>query len=305
MDCPQSSQMDSLIPAEIKHDEFYVMIQQIAQREDIQSILEIGSSSGEGSTDAFVTGLRHNRVKPSLFCMEVSQVRFAALRDRYQTDDFVKPYNVSSVSLEAFASANEVSDFYNNTSSNLNVYPLHQVLDWLRQDTNYVSGAGVGDRGIQIIKQENKIDVFDVVLIDGSEFTGQAELDEIYGAKIILLDDINTFKNYHNHHRLLKDPSYVLVHYNLNLRHGFSIFFRSDIHDRNEVIRNSMSESAEKSLVTHLVKPGMTVFDVGANIGNYSLLLSELVGNTGKVYAFEPTTSTFETLQKRLIAAAS
>jgi FkbM family methyltransferase len=37
-----------------------------------------------------------------------------------------------------------------------------------------------------------------------------------------------------------------------------------------------------------LVKPGMTVVDVGANLGYFTLLLGELVGPTGQVHAFEP-----------------
>nr|WP_246294731.1 FkbM family methyltransferase [Schlegelella koreensis] len=36
------------------------------------------------------------------------------------------------------------------------------------------------------------------------------------------------------------------------------------------------------------VKPGDVVFDIGANIGLHTALLSKLVGATGKVYAFEP-----------------
>lgn len=36
------------------------------------------------------------------------------------------------------------------------------------------------------------------------------------------------------------------------------------------------------------VRPGDVVFDVGANVGFYSLLASVLVGSQGKVYAFEP-----------------
>jgi FkbM family methyltransferase len=35
----------------------------------------------------------------------------------------------------------------------------------------------------------------------------------------------------------------------------------------------------------------MTVFDIGANRGDYSCLLSYLVGYFGKVYAFEPTST--------------
>ncbi len=40
--------------------------------------------------------------------------------------------------------------------------------------------------------------------------------------------------------------------------------------------------------LSHLVKPGMTVYDVGAHTGYYTLALSQLVGETGHVYAFEP-----------------
>ena len=40
--------------------------------------------------------------------------------------------------------------------------------------------------------------------------------------------------------------------------------------------------------VCEYLKPGMTFVDVGANIGYYSMLASHLIGETGKVFAFEP-----------------
>jgi hypothetical protein len=118
----------------------------------------------------------------------------------------------------------EVINFYNNINTGLRVYPLEQVIDWLRDNIKYVEESGLEQNGIQKIKQENNIDIFDLVIIDGSEFTGRVELDEIYGAKFIMLDDIDTFKNYQNHCRLLSDSNYVLVEQNLFLRHGYSIF---------------------------------------------------------------------------------
>jgi len=42
-----------------------------------------------------------------------------------------------------------------------------------------------------------------------------------------------------------------------------------------------------------LVRPGDTVFDIGANTGQYALPLSQLVGPHGKVHAFEPIPATF------------
>jgi hypothetical protein len=62
-----NSELNRLIPPEIKNDEFYTAIHKIAREEDIKTILEIGSSSGEGSTEAFVIGLRENPNKPILF----------------------------------------------------------------------------------------------------------------------------------------------------------------------------------------------------------------------------------------------
>ena len=40
------------------------------------------------------------------------------------------------------------------------------------------------------------------------------------------------------------------------------------------------------------LKPGMTVIDVGANVGVYSLPMAKLVGVTGKVFAYEPAATT-------------
>ncbi len=60
------------------------------------------------------------------------------------------------------------------------------------------------------------------------------------------------------------------------------------------------TEKSEQTLVRNLIQPGMTVFDIGANIGDYSILFSKLVGKSGKVYAFEPTLTTFSKLNERI-----
>lgn len=47
-------------------------------------------------------------------------------------------------------------------------------------------------------------------------------------------------------------------------------------------------ESDKQVVLSRFLKPGMTVFDVGANAGFYTLAFSRLVGDRGQVWAFEP-----------------
>jgi FkbM family methyltransferase len=61
-------------------------------------------------------------------------------------------------------------------------------------------------------------------------------------------------------------------------------------------------DAEELKLIRSFVKPGYTVIDIGANIGFYTRLFSDLVGETGSVHAFEPETINFTHLQNNLNA---
>jgi FkbM family methyltransferase len=54
------------------------------------------------------------------------------------------------------------------------------------------------------------------------------------------------------------------------------------------------------SVVSHLIRPGDVVVDVGANFGWYTTQFAGLVGPSGAVYAFEPVPATFERLLEHL-----
>lgn len=60
----------------------------------------------------------------------------------------------------------------------------------------------------------------------------------------------------------------------------------------------SLSETDELdfAVLKHLVKPSDIVADIGANIGDYTKILSDLVGREGKVYCFEPVPNTYAIL---------
>lgn len=59
-------------------------------------------------------------------------------------------------------------------------------------------------------------------------------------------------------------------------------------------------EKATTELFKKIVKEGDVVVDLGANIGYFTLLAAKLVGQKGKVYAFEPEPKNYYYLQKNI-----
>jgi len=59
-------------------------------------------------------------------------------------------------------------------------------------------------------------------------------------------------------------------------------------------------EAANQAACVRLVRRGMTVYDLGAHVGFYSLLFSRLVGPDGVVHAFEPVERNISYLKRHL-----
>jgi FkbM family methyltransferase len=60
------------------------------------------------------------------------------------------------------------------------------------------------------------------------------------------------------------------------------------------------AELEVQEALRELVKPGQTIYDVGANIGFFTILCARLVGPLGKVYAFEPIPRNVATLRHNI-----
>jgi FkbM family methyltransferase len=91
-----------------------------------------------------------------------------------------------------------------------------------------------------------------------------------------------------------KDDSAIVkrggIRYHLDLNEGidFSIY-----------LLGAFEPGTQKTL-QNLVEPGNVVFDIGANIGAHTLGIAQSVGNSGKVYAFEPADFAFAKLKRNL-----
>src|SRR5262249_50498938 len=59
-------------------------------------------------------------------------------------------------------------------------------------------------------------------------------------------------------------------------------------------------EATERAFANHFLRSGDVFVDVGANIGLFTLIAADRVGPTGKVIAFEPTSTTFDRLLRNV-----
>ncbi|MDP4011166.1 MAG: FkbM family methyltransferase [Candidatus Roizmanbacteria bacterium] len=74
-----------------------------------------------------------------------------------------------------------------------------------------------------------------------------------------------------------------------------------DVSDTLGLSLNGSYEKFETELVKKEVQRGDVVLDIGANIGYYTLIFAKLVGEKGKVYAFEPDPTNFKLLKKNVL----
>jgi len=83
--------------------------------------------------------------------------------------------------------------------------------------------------------------------------------------------------------------------------HGHTMFLSlQDLGLSKELVLRGTREEEEVKILQKELKKGMTVVDIGANMGYYALMEASIVGENGKVYAIEPLPVNFEILNKNI-----
>ncbi len=175
--------------SERRKGEFCYAVESLMRVEDIRTALVIGADVTEGGTEALLAGALENKNEPCVFC--ITEKRRVSGLPRALAD-----------------------------------YPAAK---WRGVSSSAPEGLGNLETVIKDIKSANQIDVFDVILIDGSELKHKGGSNdvlskELASARLVLLDDINGAYNYQHYDRLLRNPDYVVIDQNPSLQEGFAIF---------------------------------------------------------------------------------
>ena len=187
---------------------------------NVKKAIEIGSGSGNGSTQCFLKyfdSLDDNTKE--LHCFEPVESWFQDLQKNTENKNYCTLYNCSAISYEDLLVKDFDNDFYNTPYNKLkNQYDKQSMKGWYDQDLVYFKESE--NSILPAIKA-------DAVLIDGCEFSGYSEFKKLHrSVSLIFLDDcLTAFKNNQTYLELLNDPEWQLLCVN-HERNGYSIFRR-------------------------------------------------------------------------------
>jgi hypothetical protein len=194
------------------HDSFGKALTKYSEGLDVG--LEIGGGTGDGSTQCIKT--------KRLFSIENHSDRIGRHSMNLSARGGVSVKGTATLP-KLWMNQLDVAEFYGTNKTALNQYPLDQVLGWYHECVE--SAQPYSTNAIEDIHFEHNVD-FNFVLIDGSPFSGEAELrcvrPFLAEKAIIALDDVNDIKNLANYNKLKGFAK--LLWEDWSVRNGAAIF---------------------------------------------------------------------------------
>ena len=192
---------------QIHNDSFSNEIIKYASNLEYKNFLEIGTWNGLGSTKAFSNGFMNRNDDYNFYSLECNKDKCADAVNLYKDNNKIHILN------EVIWN-NEPSNFYE-------IFPQclknKTYKHWNEVDIINMKNCNL------FLNRPNLPDIFDVILLDGGEFTTYFEFQILKTrCKILMLDDINVDKCKLIVKEIESDPSWKIIKKE-NLRNGFLI----------------------------------------------------------------------------------
>lgn len=185
---------------------------------NVKKAIEIGSGSGNGSTQCFLQYFDSLDDKnKELHCFEPVESWFKDLQKNIEGRNYCTLYNCSAISYSDLLVKDFDTDFYNSPYNQLKgSYDKSTLKSWYDLELPYFKESE--HTILSTIKA-------DAVLIDGSEFSGYSEFKQLHPSiSLIFLDDcLTAFKTNQVYTELSNSPEWKLIRVNFE-RNGYAIF---------------------------------------------------------------------------------
>ncbi len=182
---------------------------QLSKREDVNSIVEIGTWTGLGSTMCLIQGIINSGKKKEFISLELyPEMHWLSIENLFKYLEYVKIINGKIIEYD------DVFWFDHNKLIKSN--DLHAKL-FYKKDMDYVK------------KIKNVLDSIpkhiDLLVLDGGEYTTYPEWQKLKDrVKIVVLDDTNILKCSRIRNEIISSNQYDIIYDNLYNRNGFSVF---------------------------------------------------------------------------------
>jgi hypothetical protein len=213
----------------VKGDSLFEEIVNLITKYQPKTILEIGSANGLGSTQAIIQGIKINNIENQcqVYCIEACIDRFYSLMENTTEYKYINCINASSLSVDEYMMPSKIKYFMARKKLHFNIhknYTEDTVLKWREDEIRNVVKSMIPQNGIYQAYQYNAGNLFDMVIIDGSAFTAMAEVRQLFGSKLIILNDVLDIKSWEPTCNLLISNCYKVINKNDDYRNGFAAF---------------------------------------------------------------------------------
>ena len=224
----------SFTPEIVKGDPLYELIVSEIVEKKPKKLVEIGSANGLGSTQAFIEGVLEvgDVENVDLFCIEAHPERFNELMTNLQEHrEFAHPVRGCSVDIDGYVTEEYIEEFMRTAGYQYNIVRYHSVdtvKKWREEELQMIGAEETPQNVFAYLEKMHGVtaDDIDMVLIDGSAFTGLADLAKVLGAKTIIMDDTMDIKCRDAMDVLLVAPMYRCVTKDDKHRNGYAVFER-------------------------------------------------------------------------------
>lgn len=185
------------------------LIYDLSKREDVKTIVEIGTWNGEGSTMCVIQSLIDSKNKKEFISLEM----YPEMYERAKL--FLSKYKDYVTLLNGRIIDYEDSFWFDHNSINL-MSDEHARL-YFKKDLDYLKTT------VNVFEKIPK--KIDLLILDGGEYTTYPEWVKLKDrTKIVFLDDSNILKCKRIRQEILDSGNYKILYDKLNARSGVSAF---------------------------------------------------------------------------------